>query len=105
MFNKYVPWLAAVASLYLASLAEAAIREGQPLVAWHNQATGEVSVWMIDGFTVTGTQSLSWRCDTASGCAQTWEAVATGDFNQDGFTDLTPFTWRIRAEDGGTPAD
>jgi hypothetical protein len=85
---KYLVSLAAVVGLCLVGKAEAAIREGQPLVAWHNQATGEVSVWLIDGFTVTGTYSLSWRCGIANNCAHTWEAVATGDFYDDGFTDL-----------------
>jgi len=62
--------------------------DGRVDLLWHNAQTGEVSAWLLNGATVTGTQSLSWRCDAASGCSSAWRAVALGDFNKDGQTDV-----------------
>jgi hypothetical protein len=63
-------------------------RDGRVDLLWHNAQTGELSVWLLNGAAVTGTQSLSWRCDAASGCSSAWRAVAVGDFNKDGLTDV-----------------
>jgi hypothetical protein len=62
--------------------------DGRVDVLWHNAQSGELSVWLLNGATVTGTQSLSWRCDAASGCSSAWRAIAVGDFNRDGLTDV-----------------
>jgi hypothetical protein len=60
-----------------------------PRVLWHNATTGELSAWVLDIHgNVTGTQSLSWRCDAASGCSNNWKVVGTGDFNNNGDTDV-----------------
>jgi hypothetical protein len=56
---------------------------------WYNANTGELSAWLLDpDGSVTGTRSLSWRCDNASGCARTWKVVGAGDFSGDGRDDL-----------------
>jgi hypothetical protein len=57
---------------------------GNLSVLWHNATTGELSAWSLapDG-TVEGKQPLSWKCDTASGCARDWKVVGMGDFNSD----------------------
>jgi hypothetical protein len=59
-------------------------------LVWHNASTGELSVWKIasDGYTVTGNQSLSWRCGTSDGCSNSWSALYTADFDGDGSSDL-----------------
>lgn len=60
-------------------------------VSWWNRATGEVSAWLVSPSrrTVLRKQVLSWRCDTASGCAGAWQPIGHGDLNADGRTDLT----------------
>jgi hypothetical protein len=65
--------------------------DGHIDIAWHNRTTGELSTWLLNGSSVLGTQSLSWRCDTASGCASSWTPIGTGDFNYDGQRDLLWF--------------
>jgi len=58
-------------------------------VLWHDPITGELQAWLVDlDGTVRGTQSVSLRCDAASGCSAVWKAVATRDFNGDGNTDV-----------------
>ena len=49
--------------------------DGKDDVIWYNATTGEVSAWLLNGSTVTGTQSLNWKCNLASGCAQEWEPM------------------------------
>jgi hypothetical protein len=45
-------------------------------VLFYNAETGQLSTWLTDGNgTVIGEQSLSWRCDTPSGCAAAWQPV------------------------------
>lgn len=63
--------------------------DGNSDVLWHNAATGAVSAWMVKGATVVGTRELSWKCDTASGCAQQWKVVGAADVNRDRRLDLT----------------
>lgn len=58
-------------------------------VLWHNATTGELSVWLLNPYgIVRGQQTLSWRCDTASGCASDWKVVGTGDFDGNGIADV-----------------
>jgi FG-GAP-like repeat len=60
----------------------------QPGLLWYNSTTTEIAAWLLgaDGTTVTGVQSLGYRCDICSG-----EPIFTGDFNGDGTTDVL---WR-----------
>src|SRR5262249_27206479 len=66
-------------------------RDGRADILWHNAGTGELSAWLLNGTTVTGTSALSWKCTAASGCAGSWAPIATGDFNYDGQRDLLWF--------------
>ena len=54
-------------------------------ILWRNTSTGENSVWLMNGITLTATVSLPTVSDTA------WELVGTGDFNGDGKLDIL---WR-----------
>jgi hypothetical protein len=58
--------------------------DGKGDIVWHNQATGEVVAWMLNGATVTGTGYLSTGAvgDTA------WKVRGVGDVNGDGRADL-----------------
>ena len=49
--------------------------DGQDDVIWYNATTGEVAAWLLSGFSVKGTLSLSWKCAAASGCANEWEPM------------------------------
>jgi hypothetical protein len=63
--------------------------DGKPDLLWWNQPTGELSVWLTDGNgTVTGFQSVDWRCDNASNCAWDWTPFGFADFNGDGHVDI-----------------
>ena len=43
---------------------------------WENVTTGEVQGWLLNGYDrLLGLQSLSQRCDTASGCLQNLKPV------------------------------
>ncbi|MDC0669568.1 hypothetical protein [Nannocystis radixulma] len=44
---------------------------------WQNVTTGELSVWILDGSTVTEKKSLDWRCGAAGGCSDRWRVVET----------------------------
>jgi len=63
-------------------------KDGRPDVLWHNPTSGEVSVWLMNGATVTGAVPLSWKCNYASTCARDWVIVGTGDFDYDGQNDV-----------------
>ncbi len=44
--------------------------DGHVDLTWFNPGTGQISSWLLDGQgNVTGTQTLSWTCSIASGCA------------------------------------
>lgn len=63
--------------------------DGTTDVMWHNKKTGELSAWLVAATgEVTGKQTLSWQCNVASGCANSWQAVATGDISRDGVDDI-----------------
>jgi hypothetical protein len=63
--------------------------DGHVDVLWQNVTTGGVIAWLLNGGgTVIGTQTVSWTCSTASGCAGDWKIVGTGDFNGDGKVDV-----------------
>jgi hypothetical protein len=81
-------------------------RDGQTDVLWHNPTTGQVGPWYLDGTNVTGTGLLSWAVAESSG----WKIVGTGDFDNDGQTDVlwhNPTTgqvgyWSLSPSDGLT---
>ena len=54
-------------------------------IVWRNTSTGENKVWYMNGTTMTSSADLYAVAD------QTWTIVGTGDFNNDGNTDIL---WR-----------
>ena len=63
--------------------------DGAADVLWYSPNTGELSAWLLDrSLRVITTQSLSWRCDVASGCAGNWVPVGLTDADDNGFPDL-----------------
>jgi hypothetical protein len=68
--------------------------DGVPDILWHNPTTGELSVWLLSSLNtgqVIKSQSLSWKCDTQSGCANAWKVVGVSDMNSDGNADVVWF--------------
>jgi hypothetical protein len=62
--------------------------DGQTDVLWYAPSSGIVSAWILNGTSVVRRADLSWQCSTASGCASDWKFAGTGDFNNDGQTDV-----------------
>src|SRR5262249_25626901 len=62
--------------------------DGNDDILWHNDATGGLQAWLLNGAQVTGTLTLSKICGVAGGCWPRWQIIAIGDFNMDGFDDL-----------------
>jgi hypothetical protein len=54
--------------------------DGKPDVLWQNQQTGEIYLFIMNGATKIGEQSL--------GISPAWRVVATADMNKDGKTDI-----------------
>ncbi|MEO8901394.1 MAG: VCBS repeat-containing protein [Polyangiaceae bacterium] len=82
---------ASCAAAWTPMLTEDINNDGNTDVVWYNQTTGQVSVWLLSGATVTGTQTLSSTCTAASGCAAAWKMIGAADVNGDGHTDITWF--------------
>jgi hypothetical protein len=61
-------------------------RDGQPDALWHNEVTGEVSVWLLNGVNYVGGGYLTPKVVPAN-----WKIVAVGDTNFDGWPDIV---WR-----------
>jgi hypothetical protein len=56
-------------------------QDGNVDLLWHNASTGQLLNWLLDGNgDVTGTPTLSWTCDTTSGCASAWKALGYVQF-------------------------
>src|SRR5581483_3292223 len=62
--------------------------DGNTDVLWQSAKTGALNVWLLDGVTVSGTQTLSWACGHLTGCSTT-TIIAAADVNADGHVDLT----------------
>lgn len=58
--------------------------DGKADLIWQNDATGDVAVWFMNGFTVTGTYFLSVPRVTDLN----WKIVGAGDINGDGHADI-----------------
>ena len=58
-------------------------------ILWHNDATGELQAWLLDGAGgVPGTLTLSKKCAVTDGCWTRYNLIAIGDFDGDGIDDL-----------------
>jgi hypothetical protein len=67
--------------------------DGRPDMVWRNQATGEISVWFMNGTTQASSSYF-----TPSAVADTnWQIAGIGDFNADGQSDMV---WRNQATGG-----
>jgi hypothetical protein len=60
--------------------------DGKSEVLWHNNSSGEVNIWTMDGYRVIGVAQTS-----TAVLDPKWQTVGTGDFNGDGKTDIL---WR-----------
>jgi hypothetical protein len=62
--------------------------DGKSDLVWRNQATGQNTIWLMNGTTVVSS------VETARVLDPNWQIVGTGDFNSDGKPDLV---WRDQA--------
>jgi hypothetical protein len=58
------------------------IRTACPDILWQNASTGQASIWEMNGNTLVGGGPVTPNPGTA------WKAVGTGDFNDDGGSDI-----------------
>ncbi|MBD2517227.1 VCBS repeat-containing protein [Nostoc sp. FACHB-973] len=71
-------------------------QDGKTDVLWYQPSSGRVNAWLLDGTKVVANPDLSWKVPGNSG----WEIKGTGDFNQDGKTDILwyqPSSGRVNA--------
>jgi hypothetical protein len=61
--------------------------DGKPDLLWHNQSTGQLYVWFMNGVTQSSASFLT----PASVPILAWQICQVGDFNADGKPDLL---WR-----------
>ncbi len=59
--------------------------DGKPDVLWQNLATGELTVWFMNGTAMTSSAPLT---PSSVGADTNWKVVGCGDFNADGQSDL-----------------
>ena len=57
--------------------------DGRPDALWHNEATGELRVWFLNGLNVMSVTNL-----TPKYVASNWKVAAVGDVNRDGWPDI-----------------
>lgn len=62
--------------------------DGSDDILWHNDVTGALQAWLLNGAQVTNTLTLSKVCRISDGCWPRWQIIAVGDFNSDGIDDL-----------------
>lgn len=58
-------------------------RDGRPDFLWHNEATGELRVWTMNGLSVVTSQNL-----VPPAVGPGWRIAAVGDSNRDGWPDI-----------------
>jgi hypothetical protein len=58
--------------------------DGQPDLVWHNQASGQIGVWLMNGTTLSSVSFF----DPPQVSDTNWKIVGTNDFNSDGKPDL-----------------
>ncbi len=58
--------------------------DGRTDILWHHPASGLLSSWLLNGTQVIAPGFIGYSYDAASG----WRVVGTGDFNNDGSTDI-----------------
>jgi FG-GAP-like repeat len=57
--------------------------DGRADIVWHNEVTGELGVWEMNGVTAVGFHTFS-----PAAAAPPWKIVGIGDSNRDGQTDI-----------------
>jgi hypothetical protein len=57
--------------------------DGQPDALWHNEATGELRLWTLDGINL-----VSWKNLTPAFVWPNWKIAAVGDANMDSWPDI-----------------
>ena len=60
--------------------AEDVNRDGRLDLTWHNPTTGQVSTWLLNAATVTGSSELSWKCDATY--SRSWKPLGYVTFPQ-----------------------
>lgn len=78
----------------LLSLVAAPFIWAQSGILWHNPANGELSVWQPKNAVVESKSTLSWKCDTPSGCASSWRVIGAGRFDGDAAYDIAWYNTR-----------
>ena len=63
----------------------------RPSIFWHNQATGQLMSWHLNGTTVVDTRPFSIPANAST----LWKVAGVGDLNHDGYADLV---WRHSTE-------
>ncbi|MDZ8085141.1 MAG: VCBS repeat-containing protein, partial [Nostoc sp. DedQUE12b] len=62
--------------------------DGKSDIVWRNKATGQNTIWEINGFSVQSNNLITQVAD------QDWQIAGTADFNGDGKSDIV---WRNKA--------
>ncbi|MBV9227213.1 MAG: VCBS repeat-containing protein, partial [Acidobacteriaceae bacterium] len=62
--------------------------DGNQDVLWHNDVTGQLQAWLLNGGQITSTLTFAQVCRVSEGCWPRWQIIAIGDFNSDGIDDL-----------------
>ncbi|MBV9033720.1 MAG: VCBS repeat-containing protein, partial [Acidobacteriaceae bacterium] len=62
--------------------------DGNQDVLWHDDVTGQLQAWLLNGGQITSTLTFAHVCRVSEGCWPRWQVIAIGDFNSDGIDDL-----------------
>ena len=57
-------------------------------IVWHNSATGETQLWLMQGTRVAQRATVIWEAGGAALVGSPWAIVGTDDFNMDGRADI-----------------
>jgi len=62
--------------------------DGSADILWHNSATGELQLWLMDGHRVRSRATVLGEAGSAAHIGPPWNIVAGGDFDLDGSADI-----------------